>query len=147
MTHIAKFMGPTWGPPGSCRPQMGPILDPWNLLSGELSSIFALLPLYFTMNRRSKLPVRVRKGLPGHQFAATANIHNTFSKQDVMPAGDIIQLLYNEISIFNVKMYVSHLDSRVYQWFKKQIDNIIPFSDVCFQAPFNTVRTSILNYS
>ena len=22
--QIAKFMGPTWGPPGSCRPQMGP---------------------------------------------------------------------------------------------------------------------------
>ena len=27
-TQIAKFMGPTWGPPGSCRPQMGPILAP-----------------------------------------------------------------------------------------------------------------------
>ena len=24
--HIAKFMGPTWGPSGSCRPQMGPML-------------------------------------------------------------------------------------------------------------------------
>ena len=23
---IARFMGPTWGPHGSCRPQMGPIL-------------------------------------------------------------------------------------------------------------------------
>ena len=23
-SQIAKFMGPTWGPPGSCRPQMGP---------------------------------------------------------------------------------------------------------------------------
>ena len=22
--QITKFMGPTWGPPGSCRPQMGP---------------------------------------------------------------------------------------------------------------------------
>ena len=31
---IAKFMEPTWGPPGSCRPQMGPILAPWTLLSG-----------------------------------------------------------------------------------------------------------------
>ena len=25
MTQIAKFMQPTWGPPGSCRPQMGPM--------------------------------------------------------------------------------------------------------------------------
>ena len=33
-TQIAKFMGPTWGPPGSCRPQMGFMLAPWNLLSG-----------------------------------------------------------------------------------------------------------------
>ena len=35
MTQIAKFMGPTWGPPGSCRPPMGPILAPWTLLSVE----------------------------------------------------------------------------------------------------------------
>ena len=27
-------MGPTWGPPGSCRPQMGPMLAPWTFLSG-----------------------------------------------------------------------------------------------------------------
>ena len=33
--QIAKFMGPTWGPPGSCRPQMGPMLAPWTLLSGS----------------------------------------------------------------------------------------------------------------
>ena len=26
-------MGPTWGPPGSCRPQMGSMLAPWTLLS------------------------------------------------------------------------------------------------------------------
>ena len=32
--QIAKFMGPTWGPPGTCRPQMGPMLAPWTLLSG-----------------------------------------------------------------------------------------------------------------
>ena len=27
-------MGTTWGPPGSCRPQMGPMLATWTLLSG-----------------------------------------------------------------------------------------------------------------
>ena len=32
-SQIAKFMGPTWGPPGSWRPQMGPMLAPWTLLS------------------------------------------------------------------------------------------------------------------
>ena len=35
-TKIAEFMGPTWGPPGSCRPQMGPMLAPWTLLSGYM---------------------------------------------------------------------------------------------------------------
>ena len=33
-TQIAKFMGPTWGPPGADRTQVGPMLAPWNLLSG-----------------------------------------------------------------------------------------------------------------
>ena len=36
-SQIAKFMGPTWGPPGSCRPQMGPMLAPWTLLSRSTS--------------------------------------------------------------------------------------------------------------
>ena len=31
---IARFMGPTWGPLGPCRPQMGPMLALWTLLSG-----------------------------------------------------------------------------------------------------------------
>ena len=34
ISQIARFMGPTWGPSGSCRPQMGPMLAPWTLLSG-----------------------------------------------------------------------------------------------------------------
>ena len=34
---IAKFMEPSWGPPGSCRPQMGSMLAPWTLLSGDVS--------------------------------------------------------------------------------------------------------------
>ena len=36
ISQIARFMGPTWGPPGSCRPQMGPMLAPRTLLSGIL---------------------------------------------------------------------------------------------------------------
>ena len=37
-SHITKFMGPTWCPPGSCRPQMGPMWAPWTLLSGCMRS-------------------------------------------------------------------------------------------------------------
>ena len=36
-SQIAKYMGPTWGPPGSFRPQVGPMLAPWTLLSGSIS--------------------------------------------------------------------------------------------------------------
>ena len=32
-SQIAKFMGSTWGPPWSCRPQMNPMLAQWTLLS------------------------------------------------------------------------------------------------------------------
>ena len=35
-TQIVNFMGPTRCPLGSCRPQMGPMLAPWTLLSGYL---------------------------------------------------------------------------------------------------------------
>ena len=34
---IARFMGPTWGPFGADRTQVGPMLAPWTLLSGCLS--------------------------------------------------------------------------------------------------------------
>ena len=33
-SQIEKFMRPTWRPSESCRPQMGPMLAPWSLLSG-----------------------------------------------------------------------------------------------------------------
>ena len=32
--QIARFMGPTWGPSGAGRTQVGPMLAPWTLLSG-----------------------------------------------------------------------------------------------------------------
>ena len=32
---IARFMEPSWGPSGACRTQVGPMLAPWRLLSGN----------------------------------------------------------------------------------------------------------------
>ena len=37
LPQIARFMRPTWGPRGSCRPQIGPNVAPWTLLSRTLS--------------------------------------------------------------------------------------------------------------
>ena len=31
---VARFMGPTWGPSGADRAQVGPMLAPWTLLCG-----------------------------------------------------------------------------------------------------------------
>ena len=33
---IARFMGPSWGPPGDDMTQVGPMLAPWTLLSGYI---------------------------------------------------------------------------------------------------------------
>ena len=38
-------MGPTWGPPGSSQPQMGPMLAPWTLLLGLVLCVFLISTL------------------------------------------------------------------------------------------------------
>ena len=43
---MAKFMEPTWGPPGSCRSQMGPMLAPWTLPSGWVPDLIEEGPIY-----------------------------------------------------------------------------------------------------
>ena len=43
---IAMFMGPTWGPPGADRTQVGPMLAPWALLSGFYFFFTRCLPIY-----------------------------------------------------------------------------------------------------
>ena len=63
-SQIAKFMRPTWGPPGSCQPQMGPMLVPWTFLSG-------VNPLWMT-----KATIRPPFGLqrqPGQFYVYTRN--------------------------------------------------------------------------
>ena len=53
--QIARFMGPTWGPPGSCRPQLGPMLAPWTLLSGTVCMRTWLLSV--VIKKQFTLPV------------------------------------------------------------------------------------------
>ena len=64
-----KVHGTNTGPPGSCRPQMGPILAPWSLLSGHLPTItitstnsrsLRLLEPLFT-KRQDVLPLKLVK--------------------------------------------------------------------------------------
>ena len=44
LTQTARFTWPTWGQPGSCRPQVGPMLAPWSLLSGKLIHVSKICP-------------------------------------------------------------------------------------------------------
>ena len=74
-SQITRFMGPTWGPPGSCRPQMGPILAPWTLLSGIFSLDHSMLTVHkgtfcFCLNTNDLVFNRV--GLPKHTDMALA---------------------------------------------------------------------------
>ena len=39
VSMIARFMGPTWGPSGANRTQVGPKLSPWILLSGIIYTL------------------------------------------------------------------------------------------------------------
>ena len=39
-------MGPTWGPPGSDRTQMGTVLAPWTLLSGDAEERIPSIHVY-----------------------------------------------------------------------------------------------------
>ena len=41
----SKFMGPTWGPSGAGRTQVGPMLVPWTLLSGYFAANTPMLAL------------------------------------------------------------------------------------------------------
>ena len=54
-SHRAKFMGPTWGPSGSCQPQMGPMLTPWTLLSGLLPFLRTWCPCTDNQIRPARL--------------------------------------------------------------------------------------------
>ena len=64
------FIGPTWVPPGSCRPQIGPMLAQWNLLSGSrtvmstLWGIFHKDPYEFLNLRALKIAMLYKNYIP-----------------------------------------------------------------------------------
>ena len=50
-TLIARFVGPTWGPSGPDRTQVGPMLAPWTLLSGDQNIIAQNIYIVKIINR------------------------------------------------------------------------------------------------
>ena len=70
LSQLAKFKGPTWGPPGSCRPQMGLMLASWTLLSE-----FMLYWLWIRLGDRTNS--RVDGGLRRHAEPLWRHLMNT----------------------------------------------------------------------
>ena len=48
ISQIARIMGPTWDPPGSCRLQVGPMQTPRALLSGIIFTLLSLIAISLT---------------------------------------------------------------------------------------------------
>ena len=46
IAQIARFMWPTYGPPGSCRPQVSHMLATWTLLSGSPCNGGSMLQIF-----------------------------------------------------------------------------------------------------
>ena len=73
--QIARFMRPTWGPSGSCRPQMSPMLAPWILLSGARK----LSEMWRTRQHAEPAPLPL---LPSFSWFFSAGLNVTPPKQD-----------------------------------------------------------------
>ena len=53
---IARFMGPTWGPSGADRAQVGPMLGPWTLPSGYcLRSRASVIGIFWHLDTRANI--------------------------------------------------------------------------------------------
>ena len=78
-SQITKFMGPTWGPPGSCRSQMGPMLAPRILLSGITSPSTS----HHTKSHRItyRIPYSITSHCDRSVHILRAPQHNMFSGQ------------------------------------------------------------------
>ena len=85
-----RFMGPTWGPPGAARTQVGPMLATRTLLSGHISLIrklaFTTLMViwgreqiaYYNVSTTTKLTWKSAKNLKVDRWALSLRIELTY---------------------------------------------------------------------
>ena len=93
-------MGPTWGPPGSCRPQMGSMLAPWILLSGILCTILYRFPNSTVLNvaglQQQKMPGKTLNSPMTTTEYIPRNIQRAYSR--LVPSQWETALLCNDVS-------------------------------------------------
>ena len=83
-SQIAKFMGPTWGPPGSRRPQMGPMLAPLTLLSGR-SLVFTVCSMTQSCKNMASLAAGGCQGVAQPEFRGPPQNSTKHSCLPLMP--------------------------------------------------------------
>ena len=79
---IAMFMGPTWGPSGADRAQVGAMLAPWTLLYGVHATTWYSLQLHtynifsevYDLTRLSQYFYLVSKHNPSSSFGLASNL-------------------------------------------------------------------------
>ena len=90
-SQIARFMWPTWGPPGADRTLVGPMLAPWTLLSRiSRNWIYAKINIFISyVEHRSQIPLEFKSRVTlkldvwtwkaiGHLFYATSSFVHHF---------------------------------------------------------------------
>ena len=71
ISQIARFMGPTWCPPGSCRPQMGRMLAPWTSLSQTPPTLCSVAG---PTNRRPQHACKKFNGITATRFGISSSL-------------------------------------------------------------------------
>ena len=102
----AKFMRPTWGPPGSCRTQMGSMWAPWTWLSG--------VPLVSQYKERTYWLINLILFF----LCGTVRSHNSMS-------------IYNMVLKFAYKAAIANAGHRLYFDLTKHIPYLALVSEVC----------------
>ena len=121
MTQIAKFMGPTWGPPGSCGPQMGPMLAPWTLLSGDIFK-FSWMKIYDFIEL-NWFHICVCTLMGGKTFDALENHHSSLKMH-----------MFTRLVIFAFWSFLRPFLAaikQIYEWFSLFVRPSVRMSLVC----------------
>ena len=107
-TQIARFVGPTWGPSGADRTQVGPMLAPWTLLSGHSSLSYMPSPRLIHIELASVYALAPGKRLPLQWSQWESNCYQLLSHTPLdQVSGDLNQGLHTNVHTRSVLVWHS----------------------------------------
>ena len=110
-TQIARFMWPTWGPPRSCRPQVGPTLAPWTLLPGKAPNYWSCVR---AIHRWPNRWITVTDGFPSQRVSDVI----TYSWKCFCPIINILRPRQNGRHIADDIFKCIYFNENVWIWFE-----------------------------